>query len=296
MKKKLKLSHAIFWIISSTMIFSGMNYYGYTHFKKWKKNRINNEKFNISMVVQTGPEKEQLKTETLIEILDLSVDKPHNLFSFDCEKAEEKLLNCPIIKTATVKKIKPSTLYIDYEIRKPLALIYDFENLAVDNEGFIFPVQPFLSCENLPEIFLNLEEMDESFFNKPIENQGLYLAIDIINIFKTSGFSDLVNLKNIDISRAFLYSYGKKEIILTIEEELLVDKNQKQVLCIFPRILRLGIKNYMDQLSNYLSLRDKMQKDYLTQIESIKDVENNIVFDTKVIDLRISKLAFIDEK
>jgi hypothetical protein len=39
-----------------------------------------------------------------------------------------------------------------------------------------------------------------------------------------------------------------------------------------------------------------MQKDYLYQLKDLKEIKNEIIFKPKTIDLRIQKLAFIDEK
>ena len=47
-------------------------------------------------------------------------DPPTQLYAFDLKKAEQKLLASPLIANAKIKRLPPSALYIDYEVRKPL--------------------------------------------------------------------------------------------------------------------------------------------------------------------------------
>jgi len=290
MKKKLKFSHALFWIIFSTFIISGFNYFIFSQVKKHKSRKFVDEKYNIKTIAQNQGEY-ILDANYLAELMDLSLDKPTNINLFDENMAEEKLLSCPYIKDVEVKKIKPNCIFVDYQIRKPIAALYDFDNIAIDDQGYTFPINPFFSHLELCKIYLNL---DESYNLDKVDMKRAILALDILQKLKKSGFSDLVKIKVLDISRSEYKSYGKREIILQIEEEIVSCKNQKTL--IFPKILRFGTSNYQEQLGNYISLREKIIKDYENQIATYDDnMPDKIIFKPKTIDLRISKVAFIDQ-
>ncbi len=286
--------------LSTVFLFAAAWFFHY-----WHGYLTRGEKYTLKMIVQTG-ETETLKTMYLAEILGLSQDRPISYFDFSERKALSKLLNNPLIKRAKLKKIKPSFVYVDYALREPIALLHDYPNIALDQEGYLFPLFPFFSPKNLPEIYLDLPELAEKkeFFKEPLKSKNLTLAFDLLKILKTLK----LQVKRIDTSQAFSKSFGKREIVLIIDEEMnkkyqtmntnndgLVDQNQnRQAVFVFPRILRLSPDDYAKQLANYFELRKKMEKDYQKQLKAGAGSSSVVYFKPKVVDLRISKLAFID--
>ncbi len=91
-------------------------------------------------IVQTGPQKENLKTAFFAEILQLSKDKPTLQKNFDLKKAAHLLASHPIIEKAEVEVFADGSLYIDYIARHPIAMLADFENTAMDKNGLAFPI------------------------------------------------------------------------------------------------------------------------------------------------------------
>ena len=290
-QKKIKFSLALFLILISTFIFSGFNYFIYVQIKKRGKLRLVDPKYNIEIISQED-RKNSLDVNYLAELIGLSKEKKINIYAFDEKSATRMLLKSPIIKTANVIKIKPNNIFIDYSMRDPIAELYDFENVAIDAEGYLFPLKPYFKDKKLPSLYLSLERF-EGFIK--INDKRAALAMDILKKLKTSGFCDLIKIKSIDTSRILFKSYGKREIIISIKEDLKIEKNNKVTVVSFPIILRLGLNNYQKQISNYLSLREQILKDYERQLAEMEKLPSNINFDTKVIDLRISKLAFIDQ-
>jgi len=288
--KKLKLSHSLFWIFFSTLIISGLNFLIFREVKKYRKEKYISKKYNIKTICQN--KNDILDANYLAEIMNLSSDKASNIFLFDENKAKENLLFTPFIKNANIFKIKPNCLYVDYQIRKPLALLYDFENVAIDEDGYVFPIKPFYKDHDLCSIYIGLDNFEG--FNR-IETDQTVLTLNILKKIIQSGFADLVKLKILDTSRLQHLSYGKREIVLSIEEEIEIIKNQKKINLIFPKILRLAENNYLEQIANYLSLREKIMKDYENQIKNINEDNDVVFFKPKTVDLRISKLAFIDQ-
>jgi hypothetical protein len=292
MKKRLKFSEALFWIIFSTIIISGFNYFIFSQVKKKQKKKLVSSKYHIKTIAQNQNDI-CLDVDYLAELLNLSIDKPTNLFLFDENKAKENLLSSPLIKKVTeIKKIKPNCIFVDYEIRNPVGYICGFENVAIDEEGYIFPINPFFPDMDLCKFCFDLNNIDE--YKKNQTNQAV-LILDIYKKLKNSGFADLVKIKILDASRLDAQSYGKRELIIFIEEEVIVHKDKADITVIFPMILRLALNNYLEQIGNYVSLRKKILKDYENQIKSSNIVNHIIRFKPKTIDLRISKLAFIDQ-
>jgi hypothetical protein len=75
-----------------------------------------------------------------------------------------------------------------------------------------------------------------------------------------------LQVKRLDVSKAFLPSLGRREVVLILEEQG------------FTKSLRLTPKNVAQELGNYLELRSKLPAV------------------PQIIDLRIPQLAFIQEE
>lgn len=282
------MRQALFCLIGSTFFTLTTSLGGYWLWSKHRNERLLNEKYRITSIIQTGPEKEALKTGYLAELLGLSMDQPTQLYALDLKKAEAKLYSSPLIAHAKIKRIPPTTLYIDYEVRKPLAWLADYKNMAVDKDGYLFPVAPFFSPKNLPEIYLGLTPST----SWQIKNPSFHLALQILQFLETAPWKEGLRIKRIDVSNAFAPSLGQREIVLFTEEELSFRHETHEVLCIFPKILRIAPKDYTQQLNNFFSLRRTMMEDYRRQLADIKSGGR---FAPRIIDLRIPQLAFVEK-
>ena len=154
--KRISLSRALFWIFGSILVVNGAAVYLLRPTFIFQKERRDPKAF-ITAVVQTGPEKQALNTDYLAEVMDLSVDDPTPVKAFSIKAATQKLLESPVIQEASVQLVSPGIVYVDYTMRHPIALLRDFENVALDATGTLFPFSPFYSPKNLPEIYLGLE-------------------------------------------------------------------------------------------------------------------------------------------
>lgn len=282
---------ALTFLIGSTCLTLTLSLWGYFRWLEMKRDRIVDETYRLTTIIQTGPEKQALKTAYLAELLNLSLDRPISLYALNLKKAREKLLSSPLIAKAEVKRKPPSSLYIDYEVRHPVAWLADYHNTAIDSSGHLFPVAPFFTPEELPEIYLGLPPFgapEDRFgrkggcWQRPLKNQYLQLALEILQFLKNSPRSEGLCVKRIDVSNAFAPTLGQREVVLFTEEAL--------SSCVFPKILRLMPKNYSQQLTHFFSLRRTMAEDYKKQIPSIPPSGR---FAPRIIDLRIPQLAFV---
>lgn len=225
----------------------GAFYYTLSYFEQRKPAQT-----PIKVIAQTGPIKEGLKTDYLAEILGLSIDDPKYL---DVEDVEQALKENPLIKSVSASYLNSETLYIDYTLRKPLFALMDLENTALDQDGHLFPLNPYFTPKKLPELCLGLEEIIP--FNKPLKGEEIALAADLYRLLKR-------DVKRIDLSQISKSSLGKREIIVILE----LPNEVKHTL-------RLSTKNYENQLVDYQILRPAIQE---------KDL---------IIDLRVPELAYI---
>ncbi|GAB4184479.1 MAG: hypothetical protein Tsb0015_00450 [Simkaniaceae bacterium] len=290
MHKKLSLPVAIFYIVLSILLISGGGYGFLRRIEKAKKMHTNDL---ITTILQTGPEKEALKTEFFAEMLNLSCDRPISQQLFPIRKAELLLKNHPIIKDAELRFLDKNTLYINYEVKKPIAYLGNFENLGIDEEGNIFPIKPFLKKVRLPEIFFSEKDFaQENILRTNLKNQSFQTALELIHFFFEKSLAERFWIKQVDVSQIFSESYGKREIILSIENEKKIKKGNREYIVILPHIVRLHAKEYLKAACNYLELRNRIIEE--ENFEGLQNFdEERKVLPAKILDFRIPRLAFI---
>ncbi len=261
----MKLSKSVAFITFSILTLSTATFVVSEFFYEISINKMLDAKYQIDTIIQRGLVREALPTIFFAEILGLSYDKVTNFFTFDERVAEKKILSNNVIKYVNVKKIKPNIIYIDYEVRQPIAVIADFSNRAIDDEAFIFQLAPYFPVMKLPSIYLGINKIDEDLVNERVN-----LAFHIMKIIEYALLPHDITLEYIDLSRVSHPSYGKREIVVIFE-----------VSC-RKHYLRLNVKNYSKDLGNYLSIKDKINDQEWKRVD-------------KVIDMRINKLAYIEE-
>lgn len=218
---------------------------GYYYF--WSA-RAYDPKYEIVAIVQTGPEKEALKTPFLAELMKLSADRPINLYQLNLQEATKLLLSFPLIKEAVLKRIPPGTLYVDYTIRKPIAFIGDFTNTAVDQDLYLIPFKPFFSPKNLPEVILGGDEQTLRWGDR-LSGASTELAFRILNRLKNGNLGERLLPTKLDLSKADAPSLGEQRIVLVIEEHdhegLFASLKQETTLILNPYDVEEGLQRYV---------------------------------------------------
>jgi len=284
--KRLPLPRALFWIVASMLCTCALFPFLLKSYRSLHSLPEEKET-HVRSIIQTGPQKEALKTECLAEILGISSDRPPEASTLDIKKLRARLLASPLISCATVSLIKPNLLYVDYTVRQPIAYLADSENTALDKEGVTFPFTPFFSPKNLPAIYLGLSapSPDAPLFSwgHSLKGKQLDLAFDIL-----ASLTEDLHVTWIDTSQAFCDSFGKRQIVLGIEDPLYLEHEEVRI---FPRLLRLSPDSYAKQLGNYLTLRKNMLEEEREALGSDAPRRAPV----RVVDLRIPNLAFVDE-
>lgn len=302
------IRQAVGFLVSSVCLTLLLSFGGYWAWCNHREKKLHNEKYRLLSIVQTGPEREALKTVYLAELLGLSIDVPISIYAFDCRAGEKRLLSSPLIKSARIKRILPNAIYIDYEVRKPLAWLADYKNIAIDEQGYLFPFSPFFPPKEMPEIYLGLPPFSaaEDAMGRrggqwlvPLENAFLKIALDIIHFLEEVPWREKFRVKRIDVSNAFAPSLGQREVVLFTEEEFLMQGRYN-----FPKILRIAPHDFRKQLNHFFLLRKNMELAYYEQLRSIPNlIEHHlntadshltsVRFSPRIIDLRIPQLAFV---
>lgn len=283
----LPIRKALLWIVLSTLCISGTALIGVLYYNSIKKQRFAHPDYNIVAILQTTSDKERLKTVYFSELLNLSLDRPINLFKFNLKQAKTILLSSPLITSAHVKKIMPGTLYVDYTLRKPFAYLMDFTNTVLDHEGVPFPFNPFFTPKKLPEIYLGLDDQSSISWGSQLKGIKVRLALYLVDFIRENCCQDTSFLTRVDVSHILADSHGQRQIIVMIEEG--VERTADQSVVSIPFVLRLGVDNYLQGLANFLALRPNILEKL--SLQSDKSVQEESI----VIDLRIPELAYIKD-
>lgn len=238
----------------------------------------------ITAIIQTGPIKEALPTEYLAELLNLSSDRPPLFLEFDERQGIASLLGSAMIKSAMIKKLPPSTLYIDYTLYEPIARIFDYENLVVDESGHFFPFRPFFSPRELPEIYLGIKENKEG-------EAGLKKAFEVLEAMTKRFYLTRLKIKRVDVSHLFYPSLGQQEIVAIVIDDMFSSNERFS----FEYILRLNVKEYEKNLLHFSALRRELIKEQEKYIADYFQNKYSSSKNTKIIDLRIDKMAYITQ-
>lgn len=250
------------------------------------KRDILQKDYYITYIQQESTSLDSLQTDQIAEILELAADK-ETVFSKDLlRRFQEKMDEVSFIETAALKFIKPDTLYIEYALRKPIAVLVDYQNAAIDKNGYKFPLMDFYTYKELPEIYLGTHLQDN-----PITHKSFFLAYDLFRLLDQVKVTKPFFLKRIDVSNAYHNNFGKREIIICLENRY-QDKKSKEVFS-FPHFLRLGTNNFEKQLGNYFSLYEELCSIEQSQAAVSLEIKQ---FAEKVFDLRLDNLAYIDDK
>lgn len=211
-KPNLSLLQSFMWIVMITLFVSGGSTLFILYYKYQAKLKLSDDNYRILALVQSCPTKERLKNVHLTEILGLSVDQPTNLYSFSIPHGLNCLSAYSLIKYPTIKKVSPGTLFVDYQLRQPVAFLGNFTNSTFDEEGIIFPFEPFFSPKKLPKLYLDRNVISSHPYGKMIDHQ----LLSMFHLIKKHLENEEIGIDIIDLSKINMESVGQREIILQL--------------------------------------------------------------------------------
>lgn len=247
-EERIPLKRALGYVLASVVVLWGLVFLTWLVHQRLLGWRQRDPHYKIVAIAQTTTQRERLASWELAELLDLSRNEPQNLYVFDPKLAEKRLLSYPIFKRATCRRLQPGIVHVDYLLREPIAELSDFDNLAIDAEGYVFPLTPYFTPKRLPELSLGLETTP--CWNEPLKTKTTALAFEIMNFIQCH-FPASIHTLRIDTRSAFQRSAGLCEVVLLLQDGP-------------RRYLRLIADDYEQTLKHYLVLRDtfnSLQKD-----------------------------------
>lgn len=253
---RLPLSKALIIIFLSTVLVSGSATLAWLYWQHTLTTRATDDRYLVRWLIHTGPDQQQLPAELLMQLMDLSADPPVNLYGLDTEQMRKALLRYPLIKTAKVEKRHPDTVYLDYSLKEPVALIGEHPDIGVDRYGTPIPIQYMQTQRSLPIFWLGVAEDNRDLLR--IQQQyrrEIALGLSLI--------VQLADLLEVDLRQLHAPVYGLREIVVRHNDDL----------------LRLNPNDIRQGLANYLTL---------SKVEPFSS--------SSVIDLRIPNLAFVREE
>lgn len=284
--QKIPLSKAFLWILGSTLLISGTAFMGWLYYLHVKEKRFQDDQYQIAAIVQSNLQSDALKTAYLAEVLNLSLDRPVNLYQFNVKEGVNTLLSNPLIQEASIKKILPGTLWIHYQMRTPLAYLGDYGNTVIDEEGALFPFRPFFTPKRLPILILGMKPNERQWGSSLKGERSLKLAYSIMEQFEQLK-QDRFRIRQLDVSQAKDDSYGQRQVVLVLEENS-QDWNASST----PHsllYLRLNADDPSQALVNFHTLQEALFDKKEEAPVKDQGAGSKIV----MIDLRIPHLAFI---
>lgn len=240
-QERFTIPQAILRIGLSVLFVSGTLWGAWGVYQAFLSSRAEDSKYRIRALVQTGPEREALKSSFLAELLQLSTDRNHNLYRFDLKAARERLLAFPLIKEAKLQRIPPQTLFIDYKIRKPIAFLVDRTNTAFDDEFTLIPVRPFFPPKRLAKIYWGFSAEDSLAWGDRLDGPKTVLIQQLLNAFGEN-LNEWISL--IDLSSVFLDSWGQRKLVVTVERSLENGEKREKILILNPKEVEKGVLSY----------------------------------------------------
>lgn len=290
---RLSIPLALLWVLLSTLLISGSATVGWSYYQYLKHNRIHDPRYTITTVALTGPEPNQLPSGYLVELLGLSVDYPSNLYAWEVDAALKRVQASPLISEAVVKVISPGTVYVDYTARKPVAYLGDYSNTAIDARGYLFPMEPFFTPKKLPILTLGLplDLAPEELWGQQRAVDRFHLAMAFLQTAQSLICNSNCRIVKIDVSKADAQSYGRRQIIVAVEEMVESAAEQSTILRYYPYVLRLRTRDYEQALRQFLALRPRLWETIAPSTSEGPMVR----YPVTIVDLRLPDLAYIQE-
>lgn len=275
-------SRSYLWIFLWTMAISGSAWLGWLYYIHLRESRQQDSQYKIVAIVQSHREGEGLKTGYLAELLKLSVDVPTNLYQFDVTEGEKRLLSSPVIKESKIQKIRPGTLFVQYQMRTPIGYLGDYTNTAFDSEGILFPFTPFFTPKKIPTIILGIDQMDMGWGSSLKNDEKLQMALLVMKHVQHLIKNQPYFLNMIDVSKAFSDSEGQRQIVISLEGSRGIEQDGIASIKVISYLLRLNPDHYEKGINNFMTLRDHMESKKLYEDQP-----------QLIVDLRLEHLAFI---
>jgi hypothetical protein len=238
-EEKLPLYRALLYIALSVIAIWGTLFFAWWYHSIALEKRQNNAQFTLKTIVSSSKTGDSLTIQQIAELLHITGETPTNLYRIDPIQAKIELESYPAIKSAVVKRLRPNALFIEYELRTPYFLLRDFENVAIDKEGYPFYLFPIFTPKKIPELYVGIQDIS---WNIPIRLEEYTCAVELAEYIEKTYPKD-IKLLRIDTHNMHNASRGMQEIVVIFEERAR------------RFYVRLDVHEYKKGLKHFLYLR-----------------------------------------
>lgn len=136
----------------------------------------------------------------------LQIDLSANIFDFDLDAMQLKLLEIPAISSAKIERELPGTLAFELTTRVPIAWVSTISNdaqnserLLVDKQGFAYPCPPMQSedAEQLPVILLAKNEDYKIHARKIVKHPDYKYCVRLLEACRTTFPEEITLIESI---------------------------------------------------------------------------------------------------
>jgi hypothetical protein len=258
-QEKLPVGRAMLWVFTSLIVVGALFYATRFCYSALYSSWIQDERYRVVACIGRSRTAEVAQPIYLEELMGLSSDAPISLYAFDTKKAAKKILACPTFRRAKVSRLKPGIVVVDYELRRPVAEIADFENCAIDKSRTLFPLAPFISPKKLPKLYLGA-----------VEEERIEKAFEIMQLIQTKLPTDF-RLEMIDVSALFMNA---------AVPEIVVEISGRRAF-----LVRFSPKELSENLDHFVTL--------LPTFETVTHETITHPASREIIDFRIPHLALL---
>jgi hypothetical protein len=199
-------------------------------FLQFSQKKDNNSQIVKLVLKQRG--EDSLPLPLFAEMLSLSCDHSLSYSDFNIQNSEEALRLIGIFKKIKLRKYKPETVVVEYELYRPSYIWGEYTNTLINDQGLLMPYFPYFTPKKLPTLYLDSER-----------SQTYFEYLQKLHAFVSKGNIEMVDLRGMNaISKA------KRQVILQLNQEGEV------------HILRLDPVFIEEQFSNYFTLLPYFKK------------------------------------
>jgi hypothetical protein len=286
---------ALKFLIGSLILSALFSCLGLWVYGRVLRQRAIDPKYLLKKIIQTGPDKQALSSEMLVEVLGLN-SASANYYTFSTKEAVKALEGHMLIQKARVQKVFPDTLYIDYTARAPFFRLLDYSNAALDSQARLIPLKPFFRPGNLCPVYLGLPNYGTEGISWGVDLEGkrVDLAYELYDFLSSNPKARRFSIERIDVSRAFKASRGQREVVVYLRHQERAEKNGRLFLGVHTWVLRLPKDTYFERFLDFCEIVDGLVEQNLNTLNKGAISETGSVhFYAKIIDLRIEDVCLI---
>ena len=265
------LFHEVMTIVAISSCFWGALFGALWWHSRQQQRRQGDERFTLKRLASRSMTPDRLPLSVIEELLEVNASGPSSVFAIQPEAARRRLLACPAIEQASVWRLLPSTIGVEYALRTPAASLAGLKNIGVDRCGTVFSLFPFYAPKRLPALVLplpkvkTLAEVQRAFRL----SKEAPIALRLLEKIQRAVGPHNIVVESLDLTHLSEHSVFRREAVVVLSSLFARDKRL---------YLRIGARTILSSLDRLPALCDALFKER---------------FRSGMIDLRYEQMAIL---